>query len=62
MRRPSIRYPTDPEFLFELEPESTAGTLTSYGGVPLLVRTHRALGVPASVARHVHVKKRFPGV
>ena len=61
MRPPSMRYPTDPEFLFELEPEPTTDTLTSYGGVPLLVRTCRALGVPASVARHVHVKKRSRG-
>jgi hypothetical protein len=61
MRPPSTRDPTDPEFLFELEPEPTSDTLTSYGGVPLLVRTCRALGVPASVGRHVHVKKRSRG-
>jgi hypothetical protein len=61
MRPPSTRYPTDPEFLFELEPEPTTDTLTSYGGVPLLVRACRSLGVPASVARHVHVKKRSRG-
>ena len=57
-RKPS---PTEQDFLFEIDPEPAAESLTAYGGVPLLVRAWRSLGVPQSIGRQVRVKERQRG-
>jgi hypothetical protein len=35
--------------------------LTSYGGVPLVVRAFRSLGLPEAMAQHVRIKQRDRG-
>ena len=40
------RPPAEGEFLFEIDPEPLEECVTSLGGVPLVVRTARSLGVP----------------
>jgi len=49
------------DFLFEIDPEPAPETLTSWGGVPLLVRAFRSLGLPGSVQRNVRIKQRERG-
>jgi len=49
------------EFLFEIDPEPAQETLTSWGGVPLLVRAFRSLGLPGSVQRNIRIKQRASG-
>src|SRR5262245_12074668 len=44
--RISKRSPAEGEFLFELDPEPLEESLTSYAGVPLLLRAARSLDVP----------------
>jgi hypothetical protein len=46
---------------FQLDPEPATETLTSYGGVPLVVRAFRSLGLPEAVAQHVRIKQRDRG-
>lgn len=53
--------PAEADFLFEIDPEPAAESLTSFGGAPLLLRTLRSLGVPESVARHIKIKQRQRG-
>ena len=53
--------PAESEFLFEIDPEPAPERLTSYGGAAVLIRTLRSLGVPQSVARHIHIKQRERG-
>jgi hypothetical protein len=57
--RPS---PAAGEFLFELDPEPLQESLTSYAGVPLLLRAARSLDVAGSVQRHLHLKQRQRGL
>ena len=56
--RPS---PTESPLLIEIDPEPIAERLTALGGVPLVVQTFRALGLPARVREHVRVKARERG-
>lgn len=52
---------TEGEFLFEIDPEPAKEAMTSWGGVPLLVRAFRSLGLPDSVRRQVRIKQRDRG-
>jgi hypothetical protein len=61
MRKPEKPSPTEADFLFEIDPEPASETLTCWGGVPLLVRAYRSLGLPGSVQRNVRVKQRQRG-
>lgn len=61
MRKPEKPSPTEADFLFEIDPTPATETLTSWGGVPLLVRAFRSLDLPRSVARSVRVKQRQRG-
>ena len=61
MPKPPKSSPAESEFLFEIDPEPAPETLTSYAGAALLIRTLRSLGVPQSVARHLHIKQRQRG-
>lgn len=58
MRKPEKPSPTEMDFLFEIDPEPAPETLTSWGGVPLLVRAFRSLGLPGSVQRNIRIKQR----
>jgi len=57
-----FRSPIEGEFLFEIDETPLEETLTSYGGLPLFLRAARSLGVPASVRRHLSLKKRNKGL
>lgn len=61
MRKLPKSSPAESEFLFEIDPEPAPERLTSYGGAAVLIRTLRSLGVPQSVARHIHIKQRERG-
>lgn len=61
MRKPEKPSPTEADFLFEIDPEPAEESLTAWGGVPLLVRAFRSLGLPQSVQRNVRVKQRQRG-
>jgi hypothetical protein len=58
-RKPSS--PAEGEFLFEIDEHPLSETITAWGGVPLLARAIRSLGVPASVGRHLQIKQRERG-
>jgi hypothetical protein len=58
-RKPSS---TESSLFLSIDPEPIAETLTSMGGVPLLVRAYRSLGLPAMVREHVEVKQRERGL
>ena len=47
--------------LFEIDPVPLAENLTALGGVPLVVRAFRSLGLPAAIREHVHIKQRERG-
>ncbi|MGA2476978.1 MAG: IS1380 family transposase [Terriglobia bacterium] len=47
--------------LFEIDPQPLAEELTALGGVPLVVRAFRSLGLPAAIQEHVQVKQRERG-
>ena len=53
--------PAEGEFLFEIDEQPLEESLTTLGGVPLLVRTLRSLDVPGNVRRRVAIKKRRRG-
>jgi Transposase DDE domain group 1 len=57
-RRPS---PTESPLVFEIDPQPLTETLTAWGGVPLAVQAFRSLGLPASIARHLHIRQRERG-
>src|ERR1035437_3267893 len=61
MRKPEKPSPTESDFLFEIDAEPASESLTSWGGVPLLGRAYRSLGLPASVQRNVRIKQRQRG-
>jgi len=46
---------------FQLDPEPATETLTSYGGVPLVIQAFRSLGLPEAVERNVQIKQRERG-
>jgi hypothetical protein len=46
---------------FQLDPEPATETLTSYGGVPLVVQAFRSLGLPQAIEQHVRIKQRDRG-
>jgi len=46
---------------FQLDPEPATETLTSYGGVPLVVQAFRSLGLPQAIEQHVRIKQRERG-
>lgn len=53
--------PAEGEFLFEIDETPLEETLTSFGGLPLFLRTARSLGVGAGVKRNLRIKKRRRG-
>src|SRR6201993_3923367 len=55
------RSPAAGDFLFEIDSEPLEECLTALGGIPLLVRAARSLGVAGSVERHLRVKQRERG-
>jgi hypothetical protein len=57
-KRPS---PTESALLFEIDPQPLTETLTAWGGVSLAVQAFRSLGLPASIARHLHIRQRERG-
>jgi len=61
MRRKQHQSPAAGEFLFEIDPEPLDECVTSWGGLPLFVRTVRSLGIPGSVERNLHMKQRRRG-
>lgn len=61
MRKTEKPSPTESDFLFEIDPEPAQETITSWGGVPLLVRTFRSLSLGQSVKQHVQIKQRQRG-
>ena len=61
MRKPEKPSPIEAEFLFEIDPEPAREVMTSWGGIPLLVRTFRSLGLGQSVKQHVRIKQRQRG-
>ena len=46
---------------FEIDPKPLGEELTALGGVPLVVRAFRSLGLPAAIQEHVHIKQRERG-
>ena len=46
---------------FKLIEDDSGEALTSFGGLPLVVETMEALGLPGSVKRHVRIKRRDSG-
>ena len=46
---------------FKLVEDDSGEALTSFGGLPLVVETYEALGLPGSVKRHVQIKQRDRG-
>ncbi|MDA1236652.1 MAG: hypothetical protein O3A53_17845 [Acidobacteria bacterium] len=54
--------PSESEFLFDIDETSLEETLTSFGGLPLFLRTARSLGVGTSVKRNVAIKQRRRGL
>ena len=61
MKKDRRRSPTESSLLFEIDPEPSKETITVFGGIPLVVQTWRALGLPASVMENVRVKERERG-
>jgi hypothetical protein len=47
--------------LFEIDPKPLGEELTALGGVPLVARAFRSLGLPAAIQEHVHIKQRERG-
>jgi hypothetical protein len=52
----------NPLLPFQLDPEPATETLTAFGGLPLVAQTCRSLGLPQSVAHHLHLKQRQRGM
>ena len=61
MLKPRKPSPTESPLPFELDPTPLEETLTAFGGVPLVVRAFRSLGLPGHVQREVQVKTRQRG-
>ena len=56
------RSPAEGEFLFEIDDTPLEEILTSFGGLPLFLRTARSLGLAASVQHHLRLKQRRRGL
>jgi len=56
------RSPAEGELPFDYDWEPAEEVLTAYAGLPLFVRTMRSLAVPASVNRHLRIKRRDRGL
>ena len=50
--------PAEEALLFTVDPEPAKESLTSHGGIALLVKTYRVLGAGESVKRNVKIKER----
>ena len=61
MMKTRRRSPTENPLPFQLDPEPATETLTSYGGVPLVVQAFRSLGLPQAIQQHVRIKERERG-
>jgi len=61
MKKGARKSPTEEPLLFTIDPEPAKESLTSYGGIPLVVKAFRALGVGESVKRNVKLKERERG-
>src|SRR5271157_2264028 len=61
MEKPRRRSPTELPMLFEIDPKPLGEELTALGGVPLVVRAFRSLGLPGAIREHVHIKQRERG-
>lgn len=61
MEKRQERSPAEGEFLFEIDERPLEETITAWGGIPLLARAIRSLGVPGSVQRHLRIKQRERG-
>ena len=62
LKLPTLRRsPTMNPLPFQLDPEPATETLTSYGGVPLVVQAFRSLGLPQAIERHLRIKQRERG-
>lgn len=46
---------------FRIDPKPANDTLTAFGGLPIVAQTFRSLGLPQSVAKHLHLKQRQRG-
>ena len=55
------RSPTRQELPFELDPEPAQEILTGMGGLPLIVKAFRELGLPSSIEHHIRIKQRQRG-
>jgi hypothetical protein len=47
--------------LFEIDPKPLGEELTALGGVPLVMRAFRSLGLPDAMREQVHIKQRQRG-
>jgi hypothetical protein len=45
---------------FQLSADHSKALITSFGGLPLVMETYRALGLPQSVEKHLSILRR-PG-
>lgn len=61
MLKPRKPSPTESPLPFTFDPKPLEETLTSYGGLPLVVQAFRSLGLPGSVQREVQTKSRQRG-
>src|SRR2546430_6759505 len=61
MNKARRRSPTENPLRFQLDPEPATETLTSYGGIPLVVQAFRSLGLPQAIQQHVQIKQRERG-
>ena len=51
----------NPLLPFQLDPDPATETLTAFGGLPLVAQAFRSLGLPQSVAQHLHLTQRQRG-
>jgi hypothetical protein len=61
MMKTRRRSPTMNPLPFELDPEPATETLTSHGGIGLVVQAFRSLGLPQAVERYLRIKQRDRG-
>jgi hypothetical protein len=61
MRKIPKPSPTASPLLFEPDPEPLQETLTTLGGIPLVVQAFRSLGLPQGIQERVRVKQRERG-
>src|SRR2546422_11106106 len=61
MNKARRRSPTMNPLPSQLDPEPATETLTSYGGIPLVVQAFRSLGLRQAITQHVRIKERDRG-